>query len=71
MIRMTTFVPGSGLGPVWKSYLSIGSRKCAPIADRTTLALYGSTVPGVSSTRFAPAPAALRRSVPRLPGSRI
>ena len=46
------------------------SRKCAPIAARTTFGLYGSALPGATSTSSTPAAAAERSSVPTLPGSR-
>ena len=47
-----------------------GTWNSAPADARTTFGLYGSTLPGVSTTRSAPAASAERRIVPRLPGSR-
>src|SRR5205085_3606663 len=46
-----------------------GIPKIAPADARTTFGLYASTDPGPSRIAAAPAASALRRSVPRLPGS--
>ncbi len=51
------------------SATTTGTWKIAPADDRTTLGLYGSTDPGVSTTRSTPAASAERTIVPRLPGS--
>jgi hypothetical protein len=43
--------------------------KCAPIAARSTRGDQAWAQPGVSSTSVTPTAAAVRRMVPRLPGS--
>jgi len=48
-----------------------GRWKCAPMPARTTFGAKGSVVSGGRKTACTPAAAAVRRSVPRLPGSRI
>ena len=49
--------------------VTTGTRNSAPADDRTTFGLKGSTLPGVNTTRSAPAASADRSTVPRFPGS--
>ena len=63
LCRLPDFLPASRA--------RMGSRKCAPIPARSTFGANASVVSGGRKTACTPAAAAVRRSVPRLPGSRI